>query len=73
MPNGLSNYITKEVFPYFRYKVPKGINTKTACQQMIQEGFKYSVYKKGIYVDSYKRIDVIKYYTNVYIPTLRSL
>ena len=70
MPNGLSNYITKEVFPRFGYKVPKGINTKTARRQMIQEGFKYSVYKKGIYVDGHERINVVKYCTDVYIPTL---
>ena len=72
MPNGLSKYVTEEIFPRFGTKVQGGVKPRTARRWMHSEGFRYMKHKKGIYVDGHERPDVAEYRQKVFIPAIRS-
>ena len=72
MPNGLSKYVTEEIFPRFGTKVQGGIKPRTARRWMLREGFRYTKHQKGVYVDGHERPDVVEYRQKVFIPTIRS-
>lgn len=72
MPNGLSKYVTEEIFPRFGTKIQGGIKPRTARRWMYREGFRYVKHQKGIYVDGHERPDVVEYRQKVFIPAIRS-
>ncbi|KAH8916759.1 hypothetical protein BT69DRAFT_1302483 [Atractiella rhizophila] len=52
MPKGLKHYIEISVFPHIQYKPGKrGIALSTACRWLKREGFKWTNYKKGLYIE----------------------
>jgi hypothetical protein len=72
MPNGLSKYVTEEIFPRFGTKVQGGIKPCTARRWMLREGFRCMRHQKGVYVDGHERPDVAEYRQKVFIPAIRS-
>ncbi|KAH8916594.1 hypothetical protein BT69DRAFT_1228244 [Atractiella rhizophila] len=52
MPKGLKHYLEISVFPHIQYKPGKrGIALSTACRWLKREGFKWTNYKKGLYIE----------------------
>ena len=69
MPHKLTEYINKTLFPRIGVKTKGGIHINSARHWMKREGFRYTTYKKGMYVDGHEREDVVAYR----LPLLLSL
>ena len=62
MPKRLSEYINDTLFPRIGVKTKGGVSIKTARRCMKREGFRYTAYRKGVYVDGHEREDIVEEY-----------
>jgi hypothetical protein len=71
MPKGLKRYMEYEIFPRIQLKVSWGISLSTAHRWMQKEGFRYISHKKGLYFDGHDQPDVITYWQNEFLPSIK--
>ena len=71
MPHHLKKYLEVDLFPWIQMKVGKGISISTAHQWMECQGFHYTKYKKGLYVnDGHECPDVVYYCQHTFLPLM---
>jgi len=73
MPRGLKWYMEIELFPRIHLKVGRGISLSTAHCWLHGKGFRYISHKKGLYFDGHDWPDVLAYWQNEFLPTMKVL
>jgi hypothetical protein len=62
-----------ELFPRIHLKVRQGISLSTAHCWLRGKGFRYILHKKGLYFDGHDWLDVLAYWQNEFLPTMKIL
>ena len=69
-PKKLQVAVNTEILPDLGITPKKPIGTCTARRWLIKLGWRYTEVKKGVYMDGHKRVDVVKYRREVFLPLM---
>ncbi|KAF9502839.1 hypothetical protein BS47DRAFT_1310619, partial [Hydnum rufescens UP504] len=58
------------IFPDLGIALKKPLLNHTACQWMHKLGFRQTILRKGVYMDSHECEDVIHYWNDIFLPTM---
>jgi hypothetical protein len=70
---GLKKYFETVLLPRNQLKVGKGPSLSSLRQFLIEEGFEYTTFKKGIFFDGHDRLDVKEDLNQRFLPTMATL
>jgi transposase len=62
-PQRFQQYLNHDVLPLLTGAVQATVSESTARRWMIKVGYKYGIWKKGVYMDGHERLDVVAYRT----------
>lgn len=70
LPEVADRYLEVELFPRIHFKVGRGISLRTARRWLHKEGFRYMLFRKGLYFDGHERPDVVIYRQVDFLPAM---
>ncbi len=69
-PKQFHKALNDQILPLLRLAVKDGLLERMARQWLLALGWRRTRVKKGMYMDGYKRPDVIKYRDDVFLPLM---
>ncbi len=69
-PRQFHKALNDQILPTLGLAVKGRLLVHMAWQWLLALGWRYMRVKKGMYMDGYKRPDVIKYWDNIFLPLM---
>ncbi len=64
--------LNERILPSLGFTLKNGLSECTAWRWLVSLGWRHTRVKKGVYMDGHERLDVVKYWNNVFLPLMAS-
>ncbi|KAJ3980172.1 hypothetical protein F5890DRAFT_1557948 [Lentinula detonsa] len=69
-PKQFQSALNETILPSLGIQHASPLCVRTACHWLVVLGWRLTVLRKGIYMDGHERVDVVKYWEEVFLPTM---
>jgi len=71
-PKEFHRTLNEWILPSLGFALKNGLSERTARQWLVLLGWRHTRVKKGVYMDSHERPDIVKYRNNIFLPLMAS-